>query len=119
MTAAPAIEAIGLSKSFGEVHAVQDLSFVVESGQICGLLGGRAELSSSGTTILLSSHHLAEVEQVCSHVLVVDHGTLVAGGTVADIIGTGQSVDLEVDDVARATAVLQATPRVLSVGTSD
>src|SRR3954470_2334122 len=49
---------------------------------------GLAELSSSGTTILLSSHLLAEVEQVCSHVLVIDHGTLVASGTVAEIIGS-------------------------------
>ena len=61
---------------------------------------GLAELSSRGATVLLSSHLLAEVEQVCSHVLVVDHGTLVAAGTVADIIGAGQSVDLEVDDPA-------------------
>ena len=44
---------------------------------------GLAELSSRGTTVLLSSHLLAEVEQVCSHVLVVDRGTLVAAGTVA------------------------------------
>src|SRR6476646_3196540 len=63
---------------------------------------GLAELSSSGTTILLSSHLLAEAEQVCSHVLVVDHGTLVAGGTVAEIVGTSQSATIEVDDPARA-----------------
>jgi len=36
---APAIEVNGLSKHFGEVAAVNDLSFVVEHGQICGLLG--------------------------------------------------------------------------------
>ncbi len=69
---------------------------------------GLAELSSRGTTVLLSSHLLAEVEQVCSHVLVVDHGTLVAGGTVAEIIGAGQTVDLEVDDPVRAESVLCA-----------
>jgi ABC-2 type transport system ATP-binding protein len=255
MTGTTAIEAIGLSKHFGAVHAVQDLSFAVEHGQICGLLGpngagktttvrmlvgltranagharllgedvrpsarvlrrvgllvekpafvpylsgmrnlqlhwaaggdpwppaglddaldlanlgtaiertvkgysqgmrqrlgiaqavmhrpellvldeptngmdpaetrrmrvGLAELSSRGATILLSSHLLAEVEQVCSHVLVVDNGTLVAAGTVADIIGTGQAVDLEVDDPTRATALLQATPGVVSVAPSE
>src|SRR5688500_12773733 len=255
MAGTPALEAVGLSKRFGAVHAVQDLSFVVEPGQICGLLGpngagktttvrmivgliranqghakllgedvrpsarvlrrvgllvekpafvpylsgmrnlqlhwsaggdpwppsgldealdlanlgaaidrkvrgysqgmrqrlgiaqavmhrpellvldeptngmdpaetrrmrvGLGELSSRGTTILLSSHLLAEVEQVCSHVLVVDNGTLVAAGTVADIIGTGQSVDLEVDDSTRATALLQSTPGVLSVAPSE
>jgi ABC-2 type transport system ATP-binding protein len=255
MTSSPAIEAVGLSKRFGDVHAVQDLSFVVEPGQVCGLLGpngagktttvrmlvgliranegqarllgedirpsapvlrrvgllvekpafvpylsgmrnlqlhwaagrdpwppsglddaidlanlgsaidrkvngysqgmrqrlgiaqavmhrpellvldeptngmdpaetrrmrvGLAELSSRGATVLLSSHLLAEVEQVCSHVLVVDHGTLVAAGTVEDIIGTGQSVDLEVDDPARATTLLQTMPGVVTVSPSE
>ena len=69
--------------------------------------------------MLLSSHLLAEVEQVCSHVLVVDNGTLVAAGTVADIIGAGQSVDLEVDDPARAAALLQAMPGVVRVSPSE
>ena len=255
MTSTPAIEAVGLSKRFGAVRAVNDLSFVVESGQVCGLLGpngagktttvrmlvgliranagrarllgddvrasapvlrrvgllvekpafvpylsgmrnlqlhwaaggdswppvglddaldlanlgravdrkvngysqgmrqrlgiaqavmhrpellvldeptngldpaetrrmrvGLSELSKGGATVLLSSHLLAEVEQVCSHVLVVDHGTLVAAGTVADIIGTGQSVDLEVDDPARASALLEAMPGVVRVSPSD
>src|SRR3954454_2293418 len=39
MSSPAAIEATGLSKSFGAVHAVNDLSFVVEQGSICGLLG--------------------------------------------------------------------------------
>jgi ABC-2 type transport system ATP-binding protein len=80
---------------------------------------GLAELSSRGATVLLSSHLLAEVEQVCSHVLVVDHGTLVAAGTVEDIIGTGQSVDLEVDDPARATTLLETMPGVVTVSPSE
>jgi ABC-type multidrug transport system ATPase subunit len=80
---------------------------------------GLAELSSRGATVLLSSHLLAEVEQVCSHVLVVDNGTLVASGTVAEIIGAGQSVDIEVDDAARATDVLQRVPGVVRVAPSD
>jgi len=73
---------------------------------------GLAELHSRGTTVLLSSHLLAEVEQICSHVLVVDHGTLVAAGTVADIIGPSQSATIEVDDPARAVSVLQSMPGV-------
>jgi ABC-2 type transport system ATP-binding protein len=251
MTSAPAIEAVGLSKHFGPVKAVNDLSFVVEPGQVCGLLGpngagktttvrvlvgliranqgrarllgedmrpsapvlrrvgllvekpafvpylsgmrnlklhwaaagdpwppvgldealdlahlgdaidrkvkgysqgmrqrlgiaqalmhrpellvldeptngmdpaetrrmrdGLAELRSRGTTVLLSSHLLAEVEQICSHVLVVDHGTLVASGTVDDIIGTSQSTDIEVDDPVRAATVLQTVNGVVKV----
>ncbi|HEV3226578.1 MAG TPA: ABC transporter ATP-binding protein [Acidimicrobiales bacterium] len=80
---------------------------------------GLAELSSRGTTVLLSSHLLAEVEQMCSHVLVVDHGTLVAAGTVADIIGSSESADLEVDDRQRAIEVLEPLRGVTSVAATD
>jgi ABC-2 type transport system ATP-binding protein len=255
MTSAPAIEALGLSKHFGAVKAVNDLSFSVEAGQVCGLLGpngagktttvrmivgliganagrarllgedvrpsapvlrrvgllvekpafvpylsgmrnlrlhwaaagddwpppgldaaielanlgdaidrkvkgysqgmrqrlgiaqalmhnpellildeptngmdpaetrrmriGLAELQSRGTTVLLSSHLLAEVEQVCSHVLVVDHGTLVAAGTVDDIIGSSQSATFEVDDAPRAAEVARAVAGVAHVAVDD
>ncbi|HEX4820754.1 MAG TPA: ABC transporter ATP-binding protein [Acidimicrobiales bacterium] len=63
-------------------------------------------LSSHGATVLLSSHHLSEVEQVCSHVLVMNHGRLVANGTVSELIGSSGSVYVEVDDRARALQLL-------------
>ena len=255
MTSAPAIEAVGLSKHFGAVRAVNDLTFTVEQGQVCGLLGpngagktttvrmivgliranagrarllgedvrpsasvlrrvgllvekpafvpylsgmrnlrlhwlaagdswpppglddaidlanlgdaidrkvrgysqgmrqrlgiaqalmhnpellvldeptngmdpaetrrmrvGLAELQSRGTTVLLSSHLLAEVEQICSHVLVVDHGTLVAGGTVAEIIGSSQSATIEVDDPVVAASVLESMHGVVHTSVDD
>lgn len=65
-------------------------------------------LTERGATVLLSSHHLAEVEQVCSRVVVMDHGRLVSSGTVADLIGATGSVYLEVDDRMRARSVVTA-----------
>ena len=84
-----------------------------EVNRIRGAIGALAE---RGTTILVSSHILAEIEQVCSHALVVDHGRLVAAGTVADLVGASQAVELDVDDVARALDVLRAVPGVARVG---
>jgi ABC-2 type transport system ATP-binding protein len=52
-------------------------------------------------------------------VLVIDGGTLVASGTVADIIGSGQSVDFEVDDRVRAESVLRSLSGVLGVSPSE
>jgi ABC-2 type transport system ATP-binding protein len=63
-------------------------------------------LSSHGATVLLSSHHLSEVEQVCSHLLVMNHGRLVADGTVSELIASSGSVYVEVDDRDRARTVL-------------
>jgi len=63
-------------------------------------------LAAAGRTVLFSSHVLAEVEQVCTHAVVMDRGKLVAAGEVAALIGESGSVYLEVGDVARASTVL-------------
>ena len=72
-------------------------------------------LADAGATVLFSSHILAEVEQICTHAVVMDKGHLVAAGAVATLVGTSGSVYLEVDDVARATDVLRAIDGVRSV----
>jgi len=64
-------------------------------------------LTESGSTVLLSSHHLTEVEQTCSHVVVMNRGRLAASGTVRDLMGSSGRVYVEVDDRARARAVLE------------
>jgi ABC-2 type transport system ATP-binding protein len=74
-----------------------------------------ARMTEGGATVLLSSHHLSEVEQTCSHVLVMNRGRLVAAGTVADIIGSAGSVYIEVDDRSAAETVLAAHPAVAKV----
>jgi ABC-type multidrug transport system ATPase subunit len=45
------------------------------------------ELGRGGRTVLLSSHLLGEVEQICDRVGVIHKGTLVAEGTVAELRG--------------------------------
>ncbi len=46
-------------------------------------------LAADGATVLISSHLLAEVEQVCSHVGMMREGRLVAQGTLPDVRGVG------------------------------
>ncbi|MGY0024126.1 alpha/beta fold hydrolase [Streptomyces sp. YJ-C3] len=45
-----------------------------------------------GRTVIVSSHLLAEVEQSCTHLVVMDRGRLVQAGPVADIVGSGDTV---------------------------
>jgi len=68
-----------------------------------------------GATVLLSSHHLSEVEQTCSQVIVMNHGRLVSSGTVSELIGAAGSVYVEVDDRDRARSVLALVPGVGAV----
>lgn len=65
--------------------------------------------------VLVSSHLLAEVEQTCSHVVVMHKGEVVAAGPVGEVVGDSSTVGLEVSDVPAATAVLDRLPGVRSV----
>jgi len=44
-------------------------------------------LGAAGVTVILSSHILAEVQQVCDHVSIIGHGRMLASGKVDDVIG--------------------------------
>ena len=44
-------------------------------------------VAEAGATVLFSSHVLAEVEQICTHAVVMDKGTWSPAGSVADLIG--------------------------------
>jgi len=48
-----------------------------------------------GTAVFLNSHLLTEVEMVCDRVAIVDHGKVVASGTLDDLLG-GQAVRIRV-----------------------
>ena len=48
--------------------------------------------AAAGRTVIVSSHLLAEVEQSCTHLVVMDRGRLVQAGRVAEIIGSGDTL---------------------------
>jgi ABC-2 type transport system ATP-binding protein len=62
--------------------------------------------ATGGRAVLVSSHLLAEVEQTCTHAVVVNKGRIVASGPVDDIVGDSPSVQLEVSDVPAAERIL-------------
>jgi ABC-2 type transport system ATP-binding protein len=45
------------------------------------------ELSRMGKTIIISSHILTELTEMCSHVGIIERGVLLASGRVSDILG--------------------------------
>ena len=71
-----------------------------------------------GLTILLSSHQLNEVEQLCSRIAVLRQGRKVFEGTLGEIKCRHSRVRLEVDDFPRAVRELQ-TAQLISAADGD
>jgi ABC-type multidrug transport system ATPase subunit len=66
-----------------------------------------SELARDGATVLVSSHLLAEVEQICSHVGVMYEGRLVAQGLLSELrASTVQTVRVDTDRTEDAARVL-------------
>jgi ABC-2 type transport system ATP-binding protein len=51
------------------------------------------QLAAEGRTVLISSHILAEVAQTVDQVVIIDHGRLLAQGTLDELTGDGQTLE--------------------------
>ena len=73
-------------------------------------------LAGQGITIVLSSHLLAEVEEVCNRVAIVRTGKIVYEGEIADLKrAAGMSYRVATTDDERALAVCHAQPGISDV----
>jgi len=76
------------------------------------------DLAAGGTTVLLSSHLLAEVQQVCDEVTIVSRGRTVATGPVGEITGEAAGRRLRVgiapSDVGTARGLLTSAGLTVS-----
>lgn len=45
-----------------------------------------ADLAASGVSLLLTTHHLEEAEARCSRTVILDHGTVIAAGTMSELV---------------------------------
>jgi ABC-2 type transport system ATP-binding protein len=64
------------------------------------------QYAADGRTVILSSHMLAEVEQTCTHVVVMGMGRRLAAGPVGEIVGTGSALVVGTPQAQRAVEVL-------------
>jgi ABC-2 type transport system ATP-binding protein len=87
--------------------------------QIRGMRDVLRRYASGGRTVLVSSHLLTEVEQTCSHVVVMHKGKLVAAGEVGDIVSGGGETSFQVDDAERAIGVLGDLPGLADQPAAD
>ncbi|MFL6129395.1 MAG: ABC transporter ATP-binding protein [Mycobacteriales bacterium] len=87
--------------------------------QVLGVL--RAIARHRRATVVLSTHALSDVEDVCSRAVILDRGRVAASGTVAEVAGTvagdpGATVTVPVELAGAARAVLE---RVAGLSVAD
>ncbi|MEU6678444.1 alpha/beta fold hydrolase [Streptomyces sp. NPDC046925] len=77
--------------------------------------------AQGGRTVIVSSHLLAEVEQSCTHLVVMDRGRLVQAGPVAEIVGSGDTLLVGLADEISEPMVdkVAALPGVASAVRAD
>jgi ABC-2 type transport system ATP-binding protein len=71
------------------------------------------EAQSRGSSVFLNSHLLGEVERLCDRVAIVNHGRVIASGTLADLLGAAV-VRIRVTDLPDPDAALAAFGPVTS-----
>ncbi|KAB8189893.1 ATP-binding cassette domain-containing protein [Nonomuraea phyllanthi] len=128
---AEALERVGLSAAAGKRYRNYSLGMRQRLAIAAALLGPREllildeptngldpqgtrevralvkEIAADGTTVFVSSHLLAEVEQMCTHAAIMRAGRLVAQGTIASLsAGLVARVRVETPDAADAARVL-------------
>ena len=126
-----ALERVGLTAAAGKRYKAYSLGMKQRLGIAAAMLGPREllildeptngldpqgtrevrtlirEIAAEGTTVFVSSHLLAEIEQVCSHVAVMRAGRLVAQSSIEELrAGSGTRIRVETPDTGAASGVL-------------
>lgn len=77
------------------------------------------EIAASGTTILLASHLLDEVEKVCSHVVVLRKGEKLYSGRVDEMINSHGFFELKTDNQSELVSILENDKTIDKVTVQD
>lgn len=80
------------------------------------ILEGIQEMNRQGSTVVYTSHYMEEVEEICTRIMIMDHGQALATGTNAELkamIGTGEKIQIDAPELGDVTlAHLDALPHV-------
>jgi ABC-2 type transport system ATP-binding protein len=53
-----------------------------------------AAMKRDGYTVLLTTHHIDEAEQLCDRIAIIDHGTIIASGTARELVNRSLAAPL-------------------------
>lgn len=81
------------------------------------------ELKNLGKTVLISSHILPELSEVCTSIGIIDKGSMIVSGTVGEIMhqaSSGRMIKVKViDGINKASRILKEQPQINDVSVSN
>jgi ABC-2 type transport system ATP-binding protein len=72
-------------------------------------------LAHESRAIMLCSHLLHEVEMVCNNVAIIKQGVVIANAPIKDLLSKGNQLQIRIDKMEQAMAILNGLPWVKSV----
>jgi len=97
-----------------EVLILDEPTNGLDPGGIAEIRGLITSIASSGTTIILASHLLDEVQKVCSHVAVLQKGVKLFSGNVDDVLCNTETIVIGSTDLSKLETVIKEYPDYLS-----
>jgi ABC-2 type transport system ATP-binding protein len=73
------------------------------------------QIAGQGTTIIIASHLLDEIQKICSHVAVLNKGKKLFDGKVSEVLAISDSFELASDDLESLTKAIRSHPAFQSV----
>ncbi|MGX8702136.1 ATP-binding cassette domain-containing protein [Caproiciproducens sp.] len=87
------------------------------------ILEGIVRLNKEGATIVYTSHYMEEVEQICTRIMILDKGRMIADGTkeeLKDMITLGEKITVETFSFSKEhLAALKKLPNIVSAEYRD
>jgi len=93
-----------------EVLILDEPTNGLDPGGIAEIRGLITSIASSGTTIILASHLLDEVQKVCSHVAVLQKGVRLFSGNVDDVLSNTETIVIGSSDLSKLEYALKEYP---------
>ena len=83
------------------------------------ILDGIKKLNEEGATIIYTTHYMEEVEQICTKIVIIDNGNVIASGTkqeLKNLISTGEKITITIDNITdEIISKMSSIKNVLSV----
>lgn len=69
-------------------------------------------LAAEGTTVIMASHLLDEVEKVCTHMAILKRGDLLVTGSVKEVMRTADEIEVGAENLALLQTIIADIPQL-------